>query len=220
MSIQYTYDSLTAIVKTYAEDNDPEFSANVGDFIAKGELRCLRDLELETFEQWLQVTVSGSDRVVAKGADVVEVNDLWIRNPSGQEWVECPRRSFEYCIAYAPIETDIGTPAYYAEYDEDNIYVVPTPDQTYATGNARIRATIRPAGLSGSVATTFLSLHFADLLFQAVMVEAYDYLKNEKKVQSSAQKYQSLLPSLSKEIEDIMRKHYKGLNKTQQGADD
>lgn len=220
MSIQYTYDELTAVVKSFSEDNDPEYVSNIDDFIAKGETRCLRDLELETFEQWLEVTVSGSDRVVAKPSGVIEVNDLWVRDPSDQQWMECPRRSFEYCLAYATSELVLGVPQFYSEYDENNIYVVPTPDQTYSSGNARVRATIRPAGLGSTVSTTFLSLHFADLLFQAVMIEAYDFLKHEKKVQSSAQKYQSLVPSLSKEIEDIVRKHYKGLNKTQQGADD
>ncbi len=152
--------------------------------------------------------------------NVIEVNDVFIRNPSSQEWLELPRRSFEYCVTYAPVESATDSPQYYSEYDEDFIYVVPTPDQTYASGNARVRATIRPAGLSVSNTTTFLSLNFADMLYQACMIEAHEFLKNPSKMQQSAQKYQSLIPSLVKEIEDVVRKHYKGINKQKQGADD
>jgi hypothetical protein len=220
MSIQYTYDTLTEVMKGYAEDYDDEFVANLPDMIGKGELRCLRDLDLELFEEWLEVTISGSDRTVARDVDVADINGLWIRDPSGQEWVELPRRSFEYCLLYAPVETTEAMPEFYSELSETEFYVVPTPNQTYANGNARIRATIRPTGLSESQDTTFLSLHFADLLFQACMVEVYDYLKHTEKMQTAATKYQSLLPSLEKEIEDAVRKHYKGLNKQRQGADD
>lgn len=219
MSLQYTYDTLTAAVLAYAEDSDPDFVANVDDFIAKGELRLLRDLELETFEQWLEVTISAGDRTLNKPADVVAVNDLWIRDPSAQQWIECPRRSFEYCLMFAPLESSTGVPAYYAEYDEDEIYVVPTPIKSYTGGNARVRATIRPSGLSASVSDTFLSEHYSDMLFHAVMMEAYEFQKNEAKVQSSAQKYQSLIPSVVKEVEEVVRKHYKGINNQKAGAD-
>ena len=219
MSIQYTYATLTSAVQAYAADTDEDFVNNIPDFIAKGETRLLRDLELETFEQWLQVTISAGDRTFSKPADVIAVNDLWIRDPSAQKWIECPRRSFEYCVAYAPTESSTGVPAFYAEYDEDEIYVVPTPVSTYTSGNARIRATIRPAGLSASVTTTFLSENYGDMLYHAVMMEAYDFQKNHAKVQSSAQKYESLIPSVVKEVEAVVRKHYKGINNQKAGAD-
>jgi len=220
MSIQYTYTSLTDTIKGYAEDNDAEFVASIPDFIGKAETRVLRDLDLEIFEQWLMVTVSGADRTVSKPSDAIEINDLFIRNPSSQSWFECPRRSFEYCLTYAPVESDTGVPAYFSDYDEDMIYVVPTPDQSYASGNARVRATIRPTGLSASNENTWLGDNMGDLLYQACMVEAYEYLKHPAKMQAAATKYQSLLPSLSKEIEDTVRKRYKGLNTQKAGADD
>lgn len=220
MSISYTYTELTDVIKGFAEDNDPEFVSNIDDFIAKAETRCLRDLDLELFEQWLEVTISGGSRTVTKPADVIEVNDLYVRSPSLKKWMECPRRSFEYCVSYAPTETDTGVPRFYSEYSQTQIYVVPTPNQSYTSGNARIRATIRPTGLSDTTSTTFLSLHFADLLFSACMIEAYDYLKSPAKMQEAGSKYQSLIPGMVKEIEDIVRKHYKGINTQKVGADD
>jgi len=220
MSIQYTYTTLTDAIKGYAEDNDPEFVAQIPDFIGKAESRVLRDLDLELFEQWVEVTISGSDRTVLKPSDAIEINDVWIRNPSDQKWCEVARRSFEYCISYAPTESVLGKPAFYSEYDETMIYVVPTPDVSYANGNARVRATIRPTGLSVSNENTWLGDNMADLLFQACMIEAYDYLKHPQGMGEAATKYQSLMPALAKEIEDVVRKRYKGLNKQKEGADD
>jgi hypothetical protein len=220
MSIQYTYTSLTDAIKTYSEDTDPDFVAELPDFVGKAETRLLRDLDLELFEQWVQVTVSGSIRLVTKPADVIEVNDLWIRDPSTQKWLECPRRSFEYCIAYAPTEAILGVPRYYSEFDEDDFYVVPTPDQSYSGGNARIRATIRPTGLSTSNENTWLGDNMGDMLFEAAMIEAQTFLKNPAKVKEHAGKYQSLLPAIAREIDEIVRRRYKELDTGKKGADD
>ncbi len=206
-------------MKTYAEDTDTDFVAQIPDMIAKAELRVLKDLDLEMFEQWLSVTISGSSRSVTKPADVLYVNDLFIRTPSGQSWIEVPRRSFTYCVAYAPSETAEDVPAYYSDLDEDTLYVVPTPDQAYSGGNAKIRATIRPTGLGTSNENTWLSDNQGDMLFNACLIEAYTYLKHPAKMKESATLYQSLLPSIKKEIEQSVRRTYKQLNNRAQGAD-
>ena len=220
MSISYTYTQLVAAIKTYAEDIDAEFVAEIPDFIAKGESRVISDLNLEEFEQWLEVSISGSDRSVAKPTDVVEISSLFIRNPSTLKWFELPRRTFEYCQMYAPTEATLAVPAYYSVNAEETIYVVPTPDQSYTGGNAKARCIIRPTGLSAANENSHLGDHFAGLLFQAVMIEAYEFLKHQKAMESAAKKYQSLVPAIQKEIEDVIRPSYKGLNKTIQGADD
>jgi len=219
MSIQYTHTTLVAAMKTYAEDTDPDFVANIDDMIGKAELRILKDLDLELFEQWLNVTVSGGNRTVAKPSDVIYVNDLHVRTPAAQLWLECPRRSFEYCLLYAPSEVATGIPAFYSELDTTNIYVVPTPDQSYSGGNAKVRATIRPTGLLSSNNTTWLGDNQADLLFDACMIEVWAYLKHKAKLDEAASKYQSLLPGIAKEIEQSVRKTYKQVNTRKQGAD-
>jgi hypothetical protein len=220
MALQYTYTTLTAAIQSYASENDAVYTANIDDFIAKGENRLLRDLDLELFEAWQSVIVSGATRNVAKPADTIAVNSLFIRDPSEQEWMELPRRSFEYCIMYAPVETSQGIPQYYSEFDEDDIYVVPTPNQSYSAGNARARCTIRPSALSSGNPNTWLGDNVGDMLFQACMVEAYDFLKNEKGMEKAANKYQSLIPGVIKELSEIMRKQYAGLNTEKRGADD
>ena len=218
MSISYTYDDLVTVLKGYAEENDEEFENNIDDMIGKAESRILRDLDLEMFEGWVEVTVSAADRTVDKGADVIVVNSLFVRDPSAQKWMEVPRRSFEYCAMYAPTESAQGVPAYFSEYDQTQIYVVPTPDKSYAAGNARIRATIYPTGLSTTNQNTWIGDNLGDFLFSACMVEVHDYLKNRPKMEEAAMKYQSLTPAIERWLEDIKRPKYRGLN-TKDGAD-
>lgn len=220
MSISYDYDGLKAAIRTYAEDDDPDFIAELDDFIAKAETRVLRDLDLEQFEAWQSITISGGDRNVAKPADTIVVNSVFIRDPSAQSWMEVPRRGFEYCIMYSPVETAQDVPEYFSELDADTIMVVPTPNQSYSGGNARARCTIRPTGLSDANTTTWLSTNVGDFLFEACMIEAYTYLKHTEAREGAAQKYQSLIPGMQRELEDIMRKEYKNLDTRKQGADD
>ncbi len=222
MSVKYTFDQLVAVIKAYAEDLDPDYVANVNDFIAKAELRILRDLDLELFETWSDLTVSSGDREVPKPTNTVIINDVFLRSPSQQKWLELPRRSFEYCIMYAPTEADTGFPKFYAEFDRTNIYLVPTPDQAYALGNAKARVTIRPAGLSSSNSTSWLGDNLADLLFHACMIESHNFLKHPAKVKESADMYNSLIQQIAKEQAQGMRPRYKALNaqQEQKGADD
>lgn len=222
MSITYTYTELTDVIKGYAEDLDTDFVSNIDDFIAKAELRILRDLDLELFETWSNLTIASANRTVPKPSNTVIINDVFIRNPSEQKWLELPRRSYEYCIMYAPIESDIGVPRFYAELDAINIYVVPTPDQAYASGNAKARATIRPDGLSSSNATSWLGDNLADLLFHGCIIEAQNYLKNPAKVKEAADMYNSLIQQIAREQAQAIRPKYKALNapQEQKGADD
>jgi hypothetical protein len=218
--MEYTYTTLRSAILAFADDPGSEFSGRVDDFISKGETRCVRDLDLENSEQWVNLTISESSRSVPKPTDAIHVNSVFIRDPVDLVWAELPRRSFEYLIVYAPTEATESAPVYFAEEDEENLYLAPTPDQDYVSGNAKCRATIRPEGLSSSNEESFLGNHYGDLLFNAAMIEAKEFQKSEAGARWYAAKYESLLPSTSKEIEDARRKRYKNLNTGKQGADD
>lgn len=222
MSVEYTYTSLRNAIKAFADDaGDPEFVSELDDFIGKGHVRCLRDLDLENKEQWIDLTISGGNRTVPKGTDVIYVNAVFVRDAAGaNEWIEVVRRSFEWLVMYAPVESEQAIPAYFSEKDDDNIYVVPTPDQVYGSGDAKARVTARPTKLSAGNPTTFISKYYGDLLFHACMIEAKEFQKSETGARWYAAKYESLLPSTSREIEDARRKRYKNLNTGAQGADD
>jgi len=213
-----TYSSLFDAMKLWASDTDAEYVAEIPNMIGRAELRILRDLDLEIWEQDLPVAISAADRSVAKPTDAIYVNSLFIRDPATLKWKYLPKRSASFCRMYAPTESEQAEPEFFAEANESTITVVPTPFKTYSTSNAKALCTIRPSALTASNTSTWLSTNQPDLLFEACMIEAYDFLKHPAKLQEAASKYQSLLPGIQKEIEDTVRKRYRALN-SQTGAD-
>lgn len=219
--MKYTYTTIRNAIIAYADDaGDPEFVSNLDDFIGKGHSRCARDLDLENSEQWIDLEIAAGDRNVSKGAGVAHVNAVFVRDPTDLEWAEVVRRSFEWLILYAPVESVQARPVYYASKDDEQIYLAPTPDQTYGSGNAKARVTARSEVLSSNKTETFISVHYGDLLFHACMIEAKEFQKNEQGARWYASKYESLIPSTAREIEDVRRKRYKNLNTGAQAADD
>ena len=67
-----------------------------------------------------------------------------------------------------------GVPKYYSNWDEDTVVVAPTPDATYTI---QLNYILKPAGLSSTVSTTYLSLQFPNGLLYACLVEAFSFLK-------------------------------------------
>ena len=218
MALTLTYAQLVSDMSDWAGDNDPEYVAEIPAMIARAESRILKDLDLEIWEQDLSMTISAGSRTATKPTDAIFIHEIFIRDPSTLTWKQLPKRSFSYCRVYAPIESATGEPEFFAEADEDDVTIVPTPASTYNTSNAKARCTVRPSALTASNTTTWISTNLADLLFHACMIEAHNYLKNPAKLQEAASMYQSLLPGVTREIEDTIRKRYRALN-SQIGAD-
>lgn len=68
-----------------------------------------------------------------------------------------------------------SVPEYYAMITDQTIIVGPPPDAAY---NLEVIGTIRPAPLSATNQTTYLTLYLPDLFFTAALVFGYGYLKD------------------------------------------
>ena len=214
MSLSLTYDDIVSAMQTWAEDNDTDYVAEIPKMIGRAESRCLRDLDLQMWEGWVTVTISASDAFIDKPDDVVIIDEIWYRSDDSSNWGYVLRRTQSFCRAYWRNEGDEADPEYFAEIGEavgagsNSILLVPTPGTTYTGDNAKALCTIRPTALASGNQSTWLSTHVGDLLFEACMVEAYDYLKHPAKLEEAANKYQSLLPSLQREVEATIRRRY------------
>jgi hypothetical protein len=67
-----------------------------------------------------------------------------------------------------------GVPKYYGMWDQDTIVVAPTPNATYTI---QLNYILKPAGLSSTNTTTYLSLQFPNGLLYASLIEAFSFLK-------------------------------------------
>jgi hypothetical protein len=95
-----------------------------------------------------------------------------------------------------------GLPKYFSYWDEQTIVLAPIPDLTYTM---QLNYILKPAGLSVSNTTTYLSNQFPTGLLYACLVEAYGFLKGPADmIQFYEQKYQSVLQGFS--IEQMGRR--------------
>ena len=76
-----------------------------------------------------------------------------------------------------PGSSSTNIPKYYANWDEDNWVVAPTPDTAYEITQAYNKEPTSLTDATKSSTGTYLSNKYQDLLLYACLVNAYGYLK-------------------------------------------
>ncbi len=204
MPITFTYATLKAELVSHVEDQGTAFAAELDTVIGLGELKLLRDLDLEIFD----VTDTGAffvnNQVVTKPAGYVADRSLFF-TVSGKTY-QMFHRSYEYLIDYWPVAATVTTtPRYYSELNETQWWIAGTPAGSYPF-TARFMK--RPAGLSGTVATTWLSTYAGDLLFYAALACSEAFLKADERIQVWKAEYAEKLASSRHELRRMQRTDY------------
>ena len=75
---------------------------------------------------------------------------------------------------YWPNRDSTGKPKYYANWDQDRLYLAPTPNSAY---KIELALNKQPTGLSSTNTSTWVSTNAPKVLLYACLVEAYGYLK-------------------------------------------
>lgn len=209
MSLTLTYTSLKAMIQTWAEDNDTEFTTALDNIIGLGELRVLRDLDLEIFDNVATGNFTTSSQDITKPSDFISLRSFSYVDGAGKSFF-LTRKTYDFLKMYWRTEATTGTPLFYAEYSETTLKVAPTPSNGYTY---EIRYIARPTGLSSSTATTWLSDNVADLLFKACMIESEKYLKEDPseggRVAKFEAEYRAELPKAKRELLRVQRSDYR-----------
>lgn len=207
MNAAWTYDTLVAALQTWPVKSSAAYVADIPRIIGLGEVRVVRDLNLEIFEITDDVDIDASTREVDKPADLLVLRSfhLNVGASSAVPYKYLKKRSYDFCIAMYPslAGADEGEPEMYAELSETQWYVVPTPNGVY-TGT--VRYTARPVGLTSSNQTSWLGTYVPDSLFAACLMEAEHYLKADDRYNDWKTKYQEeLLPMTRLELRQMIR---------------
>ena len=176
-----TYAELIQKIKDYTEVDANVFSSTILDgFILDAEWRINRDVDSDNNRQYAQADIVAGQRYVNTpliNDDTLIIRSCQITNSTGG--ADNSSRSFleyrdtNFISEYNPTGVQ-GVPKYYSYWDENTIVVAPTPDQNY---NMQINYILKPAGLSSSNTTTYLSQEFPNGLLYACLVEAFGFLK-------------------------------------------
>jgi hypothetical protein len=174
-----TYDSLSTDLPSYLERTDTAFAEKVPDFIMLAENRIAADLKQQGFVSVVKGNlvqgVGGAS--MAKPAFWRETISFTYKDPV-YGWQPMRLRSLEYVKNYWPIQASVNPPRFYADYNAQNFYVAPSPDQGYPF-ELSYYARLQP--LDSTNQTNWLTLNAPQALLAACIVEAYLWAKNTSK---------------------------------------
>ena len=210
MAISWTYTTLVAALKEWAEDDSTEFNDALDDIVALGETRLLKDLKLSFLDSTEAISFTSGTATVTKPSGWVATQALWYTSSGAYVFVQ--PRSFEFVKDYTPDSSTTGAPLYYAENSDTTWIFAPTPNFT-GSGNARVVK--RPSGLSGSVSTTWLGTNAGEALFYSCLIASEQFLKtdmdNPSRIKMWEEAYKAALTNDLIEMVNSSRSDYKAL---------
>lgn len=167
--------------------NDPNYVIALPNIIADAELRLYRELDLLSTRVTATGPLTAANRNFALptptggNGEFVVVEQFNVITPFTATNPELGTRnpldpvSKEYLDATWPSVTGSGVPSLFAPISQQSWIVGCWPDAAYTV---EVVGTIRPAALSFANQTTFLSLHYEDLLLAAALVMSAGYQLN------------------------------------------
>lgn len=208
-----TYKTQIAQMAVVAED-DVNFLAILPMMIDYANLRICRDLDL----MFTSVSLHGAgykltagnrnlsfSQNLPDGTSFVVSEQINLITPAGQTDPDTATRTplmpttKEFLDAVYGSATNTAQPKYFVPFNETLFFVGPTPNADYYV---EVVGTIRPAPLSATVPTTFISQYLSDLLVMASMIYISAYQRNFGKESDDPQmamsyetQYQLLLKS-------------------------
>lgn len=195
-SFTLTYDSLVSTVEQYLERNDPAVVNQIPVFISLAEFTIAQ--QIKTLGQ-----IEVATGVMEPNNPVIQKPARWRKTVSmsvTQNGEKKPvfLRKYEYLTNYNA-ESSAGLPLYYGDYDYDNWFVSPAPDQAYSF-EVLIYQRLKP--LSSANQTNWITNNAPNAMLFGTLLEAVVYLKDDQR-QIFKQKYDDAMQMLK--AEDVAR---------------
>jgi len=166
-----TYASFLTQVRDYTEvDSNVLTDAIIQNFIRSVELDIAGKVDYDDLRKYSTSTFTSGNRYVSLPADCMIMRSVQVINGSDRTFLEKRDTSF---ISEYNNDGTTGLPAYWANWDDFNILVAPTPDSAYTV---QINYIIDPPQFT-STNNTFLSIYQESMLLHGVLAEAFRFLK-------------------------------------------
>jgi hypothetical protein len=211
-----TYSELVTQIRDYTETTSDVLSDTiVNDFIEHAEKRIFRDVDLDVFRSYQFATLTvGNPFVSLPGANTdniafVRSAQIYTSASPTRDYLE--QKDISFMNEYWPNRDTTGKPKYYANWDQDTLYLAPTPNSAY---NIELALNKQPTGLSSSNTTTWVSTNAPKVILYAALCEAFRFLKGpDNMLQYYEQGYQQALQGLQIEQQGRRRRdeYYDGV---------
>lgn len=169
-----TYDELVTNIRNYTEVDANVFTnAVINTFILMTENRILRDIDLDVFKLEVTGNLTANNKFLTAPNDILTHRYMMLTSAGGDQ-IFLEFRDTSFMKEYWADGTVTGVPKYYSVWDQNTFYVAPTPASAYAVELGYI---YKPAQLSSTNTTTWVSINAPEALLYGCLVQAYSYTK-------------------------------------------
>lgn len=201
-----TYTSLKSDIQLWAENNGTDFANQLDTFIDNTEFRLSRDIDPVGFNQNLTSSVYVGDRFVTlpSAIEPMLINYVNITVSGNVSFLEI--KPLEFIQEYWPNVSITGQPKYFANFDDNTLYLAPTPDQAY-TIQLGYQGRINP--LSNTNTTNYYTTNTPDALLYGCLAEANIFTKNMEDYNIYNKKYVESVTAINNEARRRRRTDFK-----------
>tara|TARA_R100001594_G_scaffold134173_1_gene175178 strand:- start:30 stop:701 length:672 start_codon:yes stop_codon:yes gene_type:complete len=211
-----TYSELVTQIRDYTEtDSSVLTDTIVNDFIEHAEKRIFRDVDLDIYRSYQYATLTqGVPFVSLPGANLGQlafIRSAQIYDAANPIRYYLYQKDITYMNEYWPNRNTEAQPKFYAMWDQDTIYLAPTPNTAY---NIELALNKQETGLSSSNTETWVSTNAPKVLLYAALCEAFRFLKGpDNMLQYYEQGYKQALQGLQLEQQGRRRRdeYYDGV---------
>lgn len=194
------YDQIRAAVKGFLLDDSEELNRDLDFLIRLGELRIYREADLRLFKKHVFTSLIAGDFWLELPPDCMVVRDVRF---TGGDFLE---HSTETSLREVfPDAGYLGTPKYYAQWDQQTLMLAPTPANSV---QVEMTYTYQPPGLSSGNPATWLSTFAEDLLLYAILHEASVYKQGMIPAEAAAKYQQSYQEALQRVVTQEQHNRY------------
>ena len=169
-----TYPNFLTQVRSYTEvDSNVLTDILMDQFISNIELDIAGKVDYDDLRKYATASFVSGQRYISLPSDMLVLRSVQTIISNTRTFLEKRDTSF---ISEYNNDGATGSPLYYANWDENNFLVAPTPDATAAAGQVQINYIKYPPHFTSSN-TTYLSTYQQQLLLYGVLVESFAYLK-------------------------------------------
>jgi hypothetical protein len=193
------YSQLFETIKGYVENDFPDTSwtdaagtgtttltstEQINTFIKQAEQRIYNSVQLPALRKNVTGLVTVGNKYLNVPTDWLATFSLAVIHPVTQEQTYLLNKDVEFIReAYPPPDT-LGTPKYYAIFDNTTFILGPTPDVGY---NMELHYFGYPTSIV-EAGTSWLGNNFDSVLLYGALIEAYTFMKGEPDVIANYQK--------------------------------
>ena len=201
-----TYVELVANIKSYTENYETEFVANIPVFVTQAETRIYNSVQIPALRKNVTGLVSTNNKYLSCPIDFLSVFSLAVIDADGR-FEYLLNKDVNFMRAAYPSPTTTGLPQYYALFgptvasnvitDELSFIVAPTPDAQY---DVELHYYYYPQSITVAAdGRTWLGDNYDPVLLYGSLVEAIIYMKGEQDmVAYYEKKYQDAMMQLNR----------------------